>query len=115
MSQSAPLNTRYSLHLLATKTSDSSPSLLVTFDDARYLFNAPESISRICVQNKVGMKKVGKVFLGELCESSGLPGVIFTAVESGNHKLEVIGPEGLDHLVSSLRYFTRRFAYFYVV
>lgn len=108
MTVAAPPNTRYHLHLVSTSTVDSAPSLLVTFDSHRYLFNAPESISRVFVQGKIGLRKIGKVFLGELEGSKGTPGLVLSTVEAGNHVLEIVGPEGLDHLVASYRFFTRR-------
>lgn len=108
MTSAAPPNTRYHLQLLTTATSDSKPSLLVTFDSQRYLFNAPESISRVFVQSRIGMRKISKVFLGDLNESAGLPGFVLSTVEAGNHQVELVGPEGTDHLVATYRFFTRR-------
>ncbi|SCV69435.1 BQ2448_2455 [Microbotryum intermedium] len=101
-------NARYSLSMLSTSSSDSRPALLVTFESQRYLFNTPESISRVCVQNRIGLKRVGHVFAGNLSESAGLPGFILSAVETGNHEIRVVGPPGIDHLLASYRFFTRR-------
>ncbi|GAA5824883.1 hypothetical protein JCM11251_005379 [Rhodosporidiobolus azoricus] len=108
MSDVAPMNTGYSVSVLTTHTDDSQPSLLVAFDNQRYLFNTPEATSRIALQNKVGLRKVGHVFLGDLEQSAGLPGFILSSVEAGNDKIQVVGPEGTDHLLASCRYFTRR-------
>ncbi|KDE03913.1 hypothetical protein MVLG_05605 [Microbotryum lychnidis-dioicae p1A1 Lamole] len=101
-------NARYSLSMLSTSSSDSRPALLVTFESHRYLFNTPESISRVCVQNRIGLKRVGHVFAGNLSESTGLPGFILSAVETGNHEIQIVGPPGIDHLLASYRFFTRR-------
>lgn len=109
MTELAPAGTRYSVSVLTTHTVDSQPSLLVAFDSQRYLFNAPEGFSRIALQNKVGLRKVGHVFLGDLAESGGLPGFVLTSVEAGNDKIRVYGPEGTDHLLASCRFFTRRY------
>ncbi|GAA5907088.1 hypothetical protein JCM8208_004509 [Rhodotorula glutinis] len=109
MTELAPAGTRYSVSVLTTHTVDSHPSLLVAFDSHRYLFNAPEGFSRIALQNKVGLRKVGHVFLGDAGESAGgLPGFVLTSVEAGNDRIKVYGPEGTDHLLASCRYFTRR-------
>ncbi|KAK4048132.1 hypothetical protein OIV83_005002 [Microbotryomycetes sp. JL201] len=102
------VKTRYTIQVLSVDSSDSKPALLVTFPDKRYLFNTPESIGRICVQNKTGLKKVGQAFVGDLQASTGLPGFILSAVEAGAHKLQVYGPRGLKHYLASCRYFTRR-------
>ncbi|GAA5863071.1 hypothetical protein JCM8547_002788 [Rhodosporidiobolus lusitaniae] len=108
MAESSHANTRFSVSVLTTHTVDSQPSLLVTFDDQRYLFNTPEAISRVALQSKVGLRKVNNVFLGELEQSAGLPGFILSSVEAGNDKIQVVGPEGTDHLLASCRFFTRR-------
>ncbi|GAA5899823.1 tRNase Z [Sporobolomyces salmoneus] len=99
---------KYSISILSTHSSDSSPSLLVAFPDQRYLFNTPESISRIALQSKVGLRKVGNVFLGSVGESAGLPGFILSSVEAGNSRIEIVGPGGTDHYLASCRFFTRR-------
>ncbi|GAA6000534.1 hypothetical protein JCM5350_002403, partial [Sporobolomyces pararoseus] len=91
---------KYSVSVLSTHSTDSSPSLLVTFPDQRYLFNTPEAISRIALQSKLGLRKVGKVFLGSVEESAGLPGFILSSVEAGNSKIEVVGPAGTDHYLA---------------
>lgn len=54
------------------------------------------------------MKKISKAFIGDLEKSAGLPGFILSTVEAGNHVVELVGPEGLDHLVATYRFFTRR-------
>ncbi|GAA5995462.1 ribonuclease Z [Rhodotorula paludigena] len=108
MTELAPAGTRYSVSVLTTHTVDSSPSLLVAFENQRYLFGTPEGFSRIALQNKVGLRKVGHVFLGDLAQSGGLPGFLLTSVEAGNDKIKVFGPRGTDHLLASCRFFTRR-------
>lgn len=108
MTQAAPSGTRYTISVLTTDTVDSAPSLLVTFDSQRYLFNTPEAVSRVALSNKVGLKKVGHVFLGDLAQSAGLPGLILSSVEGGNDKMVVHGPRGTDHFLASCRFFTRR-------
>lgn len=112
MTELAPAGTRYSVSVLTTHTVDSSPSLLVAFENQRYLFGTPEGFSRIALQNKVGLRKVGHVFLGDLAQSGGLPGFLLTSVEAGNDKIKVFGPRGTDHLLASCRFFTRRCAPF---
>ena len=108
--------TNCQLHLLTTHTADSSPSLLVTFDQHKYLFNVPESFSRVCVQSKISLKKIGKVFVGDLSENvGGLPGLLLSTVESGNNDVEVVAGEGLEHLVASYRFYTRRCALSFLV
>ncbi|KAI5476760.1 3' tRNA processing endoribonuclease [Pseudohyphozyma bogoriensis] len=99
---------KFTLQVLSTSSCDSGPSLLLTFAHNRYLFNTPESISRICVQTKTPMRRIKQIFLGSLKDSAGLPGTILTTFEGGNRELEVFGPNGTDHFVASCRHFTRR-------
>lgn len=110
MTARATPNTRYYIQVLSTYTDDSTPSLLVVFDNARYLFNAPESFSRICVQSRIGMRRMGKVFVGKIGDdTAGLPGLILSCGEGGNKSLEIIGPQGMDHFIATCRMFTRRY------
>ncbi|GAA6009767.1 hypothetical protein JCM10207_004185 [Rhodosporidiobolus poonsookiae] len=108
MSESSSTNAGFSVSVLTTHTVDSHPSLLVTFDNQRYLFNTPEAFSRIALQNKVGLRKVGHVFLGDLEQSAGLPGFVLSSVEAGIDKIQIFGPEGAEQLLASCRFFTRR-------
>lgn len=108
MTEYASMNTGYSVSVLTTHTVDTQPSLLIAFDNQRYLFNTPEAVSRVALQGKVGLRKVSNVFLGDLEQSAGLPGFILSSVEAGNDKIQVVGPEGTDQLLASCRFFTRR-------
>ncbi|GAA6021489.1 hypothetical protein JCM11491_006513 [Sporobolomyces phaffii] len=99
---------KFSISVLSTHSNDSSPSLLVSFPDSRFLFGTPEGVSRIALQSKVGLRKVGNVFLGSIQESAGLPGFILSSVEAGNSKIEIVGPTGTSHYLASCRFFTRR-------
>ena len=104
----APFHTQ----LLTVESSDSTPSLLfVGADSRRYLFNAPESVSRVCIQSKLPMKKIEQVFLGDLSRSAGLPGLILSICEGGGRDVRIHGPPGSLHLVAACRFFTRRCAH----
>ena len=61
----------------SSHTSDTFPSLLVVFDDARYLFSAGENLTRAFVQDRISFKKLKNVFLNsttEIQSTSGLGG-----------------------------------------
>lgn len=109
MTTRASPGTRYCLRVTSVHTDDSGPSLLVVFDNARYLFNAPESFTRAAVQSRVALGKVRHVFLGGLGPTAaGLPGLLLSSAEGGNKLMQITGPEGLDHMLATCRTFTRR-------
>ena len=62
--------------VLASATSDTDPTLLINFDNAKYVFNVTEGFSRTCIQRKVTTNKLRSVFLSrystETC--NGMPG-----------------------------------------
>ena len=64
------------LQLLGTDTADSTPSVLLFFDRARYLFNAGEGTQRLCTEHGIRMTKIQNVFLTRLSPDAvgGLPG-----------------------------------------
>jgi hypothetical protein len=101
-------NILYDLQVLSTSTSDTQPSLLLTFGDAKYLFYSPSSTARLCTSNQIRIKKLSHIFLGELDESDGLPGIILSSFEAGNRHLGIIGPIGTGHLIASYRSYCRR-------
>ena len=103
----------FTLQLLSTHSVDSSPALLLSTHHTRYLVNAPEGISRVCLQSKLSLGKLDAVLVGSLAHSphaQGLPGVILASVEAGNKRLRVFGPQGITHYLASLRFFTKRSA-----
>jgi hypothetical protein len=66
----------WSATVLASATSDTDPTLLINFDNAKYVFNVTEGFSRTCIQRKVTTNKLRSVFLSrystEAC--NGMPG-----------------------------------------
>lgn len=65
-------NLRWHVQTIAVPSSDTNTSLLVNFENDKYLFECPESTSRAFIQNKVSGKKVAAIFLSTLDqETSG--------------------------------------------
>ena len=120
----------WSANVLASATSDTDPTLLINFDNAKYVFNVTEGFSRTCIQRKVTTNKLRSVFLSrysaETC--NGMPGrSIEVAIRgylhtliylsgllltlngtglkagTGTLKLAVNGPPGLLHYLASMR------------
>ncbi len=64
------------VQILGTDTVDSSPGLLVFFDNYRYLFNAGEGMQRFCLEHKIRLSRVNQLFITGLHWQNlgGLPG-----------------------------------------
>ncbi|KAH9924164.1 uncharacterized protein B0H18DRAFT_1012649 [Fomitopsis serialis] len=65
----------WSATVLTSATSDTDPSVLVTFNDAKYLFNAGESLTRAWAHGNRGWKKISAVFVTSATSqrANGLP------------------------------------------
>jgi len=76
----------WSTSVYTTLSSDTEPSIVITFDSAKYIFNAGENTTRAVLQNARGWRKVKALFLTRLGtqRSSGVPGVslVFFVVHS---------------------------------
>lgn len=53
----------WSTSVLSTLSSDTEPTILITFDSAKYLFNVGENTGRSFLQSKQNWKKTRGVFL----------------------------------------------------
>lgn len=74
----ATLSMNWSAHVLSTVTSDTEPTFVVTFDNAKYVFNVGENTTRAFIQSRHGWRKTRAVFLSQVsCQrSAGLPGTL---------------------------------------
>ena len=70
-------NMNWSTSVYTTISSDTEPSIVITFDSAKYIFNAGENTTRAIFQSRRGWRKVKGLFLTRLGTqtSSGVPGV----------------------------------------
>ena len=66
----------WSTSVLTPLSSDTEPSVVVTFSDAKYIFNAGENISRNALQTSRSWKKARALFLTQanIDKISGLGG-----------------------------------------
>lgn len=80
-------NMNWSTSVYTTLSSDTEPSIVITFDSAKYIFNAGENTTRAVFQNKKGWRKVKALFLTQLGtqRSSGVPGVFLDSSLSVVH------------------------------
>ena len=66
----------WSTSVVAAQSSDTEPTIFITFETAKYSFNMGENASRSLVQSRRGWKKVRGLFLTQVGtqRTSGLPG-----------------------------------------
>ena len=132
ISQAAKQKTmNWSTSVYTTLSSDTEPSIVITFDSAKYIFNAGENTSRAILQSGRGWRKVTALFLTRLGtqRSSGVPGVLsvsplrillnayavldpglfMSLADSKSRVMDVVGPKGLLHFFASMRFYVFRF------
>jgi ribonuclease Z len=101
---------------------DTEPTILVNFENGKYMFNAGENTNRAFLQSSKNWKKMRGVFLSQVTtqRASGLAGasrcfydpcllclqpvgMVMTFADNGIGKIDVVGPPGLLHYLASMR------------
>ncbi|EAY02095.1 hypothetical protein TVAG_485300 [Trichomonas vaginalis G3] len=80
------------------RTSDTSPSFFIQFDNGSYIFNVPDGTQRVFMDHRWKVSKIKAAFMTSLDENStgGFLGMIFTMLSSENFVVpKLIGPKGL--------------------
>ncbi|VDB95582.1 unnamed protein product [Peniophora sp. CBMAI 1063] len=100
----------WSASVVTAKTADTEPMIVVTFDQAKYYFNAGEGTTRSVLQAGRGWRKAKAVFLTEAGTrtSGGLAGMLMSIADSSERKLDIIGPKGILHFIAAMRIYTYR-------
>ncbi|KAH7911176.1 hypothetical protein BJ138DRAFT_1151318 [Hygrophoropsis aurantiaca] len=100
----------WSASVLTTVSSDTEPTIVLTFDSAKYIFNVGENTTRAFLQSRRNWKKTRGIFLSSIGtqRASGLPGLLMTFADSGLSNLHVTGPSGLLHFMAAMRKYTFR-------
>ena len=64
--------------MISALSSDTEPSIIITFDDAKYTFNAGENTGRAWMQSKVYWKRMKALFFTQVGTQrmSGMPGTV---------------------------------------
>ena len=98
------------VQILRVETDEGSPSVLISTEKERYMFNIGEGMQRMCTEHKVRMGKLNNIFLTQLTAETlgGLPGMILTTSDSGKSKLTVHGPDGIQQYLHATRHFLQR-------
>ncbi|XP_054784169.1 tRNase Z TRZ3, mitochondrial-like isoform X2 [Prosopis cineraria] len=103
-----PVNTISYVQILGTgmDTQDTSPSVLLFFDNQRFIFNAGEGLQRFCTEHKIKLSKIDHIFLSRVCSETagGLPGLLLTLAGMGEEGMTVNiwGPSDLKYLINAM-------------
>ena len=98
------------LQVLGAGGPDSPPSLLLFFDQSRYLINTPEGLQRLSTTHSIRLSKVHHVLLTRLSTRTigGLPGLSITLADLGVRRLRVMGGAGVGDVLRGVRGFSIR-------
>ncbi|KAF9525128.1 hypothetical protein CPB83DRAFT_860056 [Crepidotus variabilis] len=93
-----------------TISTDTEPSIIVTFADAKYIFNASENTGRAFLQSNRNWRKTKGLFFTQarVEKTSGLCGLIMTLADATFDKLGLYGPPGLKQILASTRFYNYR-------
>ncbi|KIM85847.1 hypothetical protein PILCRDRAFT_817088 [Piloderma croceum F 1598] len=100
----------WSANVLSTVTSDTEPTIIIEFVNAKYIFNVGENTNRAFLQNRPNWKKTKGLFLTSVGaqRASGLSGFLMTLADSSSRKVDIIGPQGLTHFIAAMRKYALR-------
>ncbi|KAL1738492.1 hypothetical protein HDZ31DRAFT_14612, partial [Schizophyllum fasciatum] len=95
----------WSASVVTTLSSDTEPSVLVTFPHAKYIFNVSENTNRAFLQNASNWKKIQGMFFTQASvqRMSGASGLLMTFADATIQKLNIVGPPGTGHYLASAR------------
>ncbi|KAJ7573869.1 hypothetical protein C8J56DRAFT_1173192 [Mycena floridula] len=100
----------WSAAVLSSVSSDTEPTIVITFDNAKYIFNAGENTNRSFLQSKYNWKRTQGIFFTQLGtqRASGLAGLLMTFADATIKNLDIVGPPGLTHYLGTMRTYTYR-------
>ncbi|XP_057982112.1 tRNAse Z TRZ4, mitochondrial-like isoform X2 [Malania oleifera] len=103
-------NTPAYVQILGTgmDTHDTLPSVLLFFDEYRFIFNAGEGLQRFCAEHKIKLSKIDHICLTRACSETagGLPGLLLTLAGMGEGmSVNIWGPPNLKLLVEAVKSF----------
>ncbi|KZT10496.1 uncharacterized protein LAESUDRAFT_810112 [Laetiporus sulphureus 93-53] len=96
----------WSVSVVSTATSDTEPTIIVTFDNGKYVFNAGENTGRTWTQSRRHWRKSKGLFVTSVGtqQCAGLTGVLMFFADGLMKGLDVVGPQGLTHYLASMRH-----------
>eukprot|EP00639_Heterosigma_akashiwo_P016397 CAMPEP_0206392696 /NCGR_PEP_ID=MMETSP0294-20121207/20150_1 /ASSEMBLY_ACC=CAM_ASM_000327 /TAXON_ID=39354 /ORGANISM="Heterosigma akashiwo, Strain CCMP2393" /LENGTH=217 /DNA_ID=CAMNT_0053845899 /DNA_START=62 /DNA_END=711 /DNA_ORIENTATION=+ len=98
------------VQVVSVASDDSSPSLLLSTDKHKYMFNVGEGTQRLCTEHKLRVARVDRILLTEIKNESvgGLPGLILTVSDAEKEGLGLYGPPGTRRLIAASESFVSR-------
>ncbi|KIY69263.1 hypothetical protein CYLTODRAFT_349872 [Cylindrobasidium torrendii FP15055 ss-10] len=95
---------------LTTLSSDTQPSIIVSTEQGKYIFNTAEATGRSFLQSGSNWKKTKAVFFTDVGvhRMGGLAGLLMTWADATVSQLNVFGPTGLLHYMATMRQYTYR-------
>ncbi|CAI5742925.1 unnamed protein product [Peronospora destructor] len=98
------------MQVLSVQSIETTPSLLLSTETCRLLFNVGDGTQRLCMEHHVRLAKLEQVFLTELRSHTvgGLPGMVLTVSDAGKLGLYVHGPPGTKKYLKATRHFLYR-------
>ncbi|CEG46671.1 hypothetical protein PPTG_10538 [Plasmopara halstedii] len=98
------------MQVLSVDSVETAPSLLLSTEARRFLFNVSDGTQRLCMEHHVRLAKLQHVFLTELRPYTvgGLPGMVLTISDTGKPGLHVYGPPRTDRYLKATRHFLHR-------
>ncbi|KAF9006200.1 hypothetical protein BDQ17DRAFT_1352945 [Cyathus striatus] len=100
----------WSASVLSSVTSDTEPTVVINFDNAKYIFNTGENTNRAFLQSRLSWKRCRGIFFtqNDAKRSSGLTGLMMSLADASSRRLDIVGPPGVTHLVAASRLYTFR-------
>ncbi|KAG3025723.1 hypothetical protein PC121_g7047 [Phytophthora cactorum] len=98
------------VQVLSVQSVETTPSLLLSTETRRFLFNVGDGTQRLCMEHHVRLAKLQRVFLTELRSHTvgGLPGMVLTVSDTGKPGLHVHGPPNTKQYLKATRHFLHR-------
>ncbi|KAG6872909.1 hypothetical protein C0995_005315 [Termitomyces sp. Mi166 len=100
----------WSTSVLTPLSSDTEPTVVVTFDRAKYIFNVGENTNRAFLQSDTNWKRTRGLFFTDIGTKrcTGLPGLLMCFADATISHLHIVGPPGLLHFMSAMRMYVYR-------
>lgn len=102
---------------MGTDNVDAPPSLYIFFEHQRYLINVGEGTQRFCLEHKIRLSKVNRIFFTQQTweRTGGLPGMLLTMADTGSTELAISGPKNFLRFLSCLRFYVHRFYFNFIL
>eukprot|EP00359_Climacostomum_virens_P005723 CAMPEP_0204917354 /NCGR_PEP_ID=MMETSP1397-20131031/14933_1 /ASSEMBLY_ACC=CAM_ASM_000891 /TAXON_ID=49980 /ORGANISM="Climacostomum Climacostomum virens, Strain Stock W-24" /LENGTH=648 /DNA_ID=CAMNT_0052090151 /DNA_START=136 /DNA_END=2079 /DNA_ORIENTATION=+ len=95
---------RYYYQIIGLASGETQPSLLLIFENKRYLFNVGDGIQRLSSEHKLKLSsKLSDIFITALTPDavSGLPGLMLTMMQASQVRRTLHGPPGISAFIQS--------------